>query len=97
MGRGSWPTTLTDKSEGIYAVIDMLVGPDTVRKLDHQLGLNEVVLGTRVTRPLELFAGAREEDEEAPSAEVRRPKKQAMRLWALHLALTKRDRPLVSG
>jgi len=39
------------KSEGIYAVIDMMAEPDTVRELDRQLGLNEAVLRTKVLRP----------------------------------------------
>lgn len=39
------------KSEGIYAVIDLTATPDTVKELDRQLGLNESVVRTKVTRP----------------------------------------------
>ena len=38
------------KSEGIYAVIDFHATPDTAKELDRQLGLNEVVLRTKVLR-----------------------------------------------
>ncbi|KQO36620.1 MULTISPECIES: 30S ribosomal protein S6 [unclassified Aeromicrobium] len=39
------------KNEGIYAVIDLTATPDTVKELDRQLGLNESVVRTKVTRP----------------------------------------------
>jgi small subunit ribosomal protein S6 len=38
------------RSEGIYAVIDMVAMPDAVAELDRQLGLNEAVLRTKVLR-----------------------------------------------
>src|SRR5579859_8290426 len=38
------------RSEGIYAVIDMMALPDSVAELDRQLGLNEAVLRTKVMR-----------------------------------------------
>ncbi len=39
------------KSEGIYAVLDLSATPDSVKELDRQLGLNESVVRTKVTRP----------------------------------------------
>ena len=39
------------KSEGIYAVIDMLCEPAAIKELDRQLNLNEAVLRTKVVRP----------------------------------------------
>ena len=38
------------KSEGIYAVVDFTSSPATAKELDRQLGLNEVVLRTKVLR-----------------------------------------------
>ena len=38
------------KSEGIYAVVDFTATPATAKELDRQLGLNEVVLRTKVLR-----------------------------------------------
>ena len=38
------------RSEGIYAVIDMMAMPESVAELDRQLGLNEAVLRTKVMR-----------------------------------------------
>ena len=38
------------KSEGIYAVVDFTASPATAKELDRQLGLNEVVLRTKVLR-----------------------------------------------
>ena len=38
------------RSEGIYAVIDMMATPDSVAELDRQLSLNEAVLRTKVMR-----------------------------------------------
>lgn len=38
-------------SEGIYAVVDLTAEPATVKELDRQLGLNESVVRTKVTRP----------------------------------------------
>jgi small subunit ribosomal protein S6 len=42
---------INKKNEGIYAVIDLTATPDTVKELDRQLGLNESVVRTKVTRP----------------------------------------------
>lgn len=39
------------KPEGIYAVIDLLAEPATMKELDRQLNLNEAVLRTKVLRP----------------------------------------------
>jgi small subunit ribosomal protein S6 len=39
------------KSEGFYAVVDLMAEPSTVLELDRQLNLNEAVLRTKVTRP----------------------------------------------
>jgi small subunit ribosomal protein S6 len=50
-GRRRLAYDIEKKSEGIYAVIDMLAEPDTVRELDRQLSLNEAVLRTKVLRP----------------------------------------------
>ena len=49
-GRRRLAYDIDKKSEGIYAVIDMLAELDTVRELDRQLGLNEAVLRTKVLR-----------------------------------------------
>jgi small subunit ribosomal protein S6 len=38
------------KSEGIYAVVDFTATSATAQELDRQLGLNEVVLRTKVLR-----------------------------------------------
>ena len=50
-GRRRLAYDIDHKSEGIYADIDMLAEPDTVRELDRQLSLNEAVLRTKVLRP----------------------------------------------
>jgi small subunit ribosomal protein S6 len=50
-GRRRLAYDIDKKSEGIYAVVDMLAEPDTVRELDRQLSLNEAVLRTKVLRP----------------------------------------------
>ena len=42
---------INKKNEGIYAVIDRTATPDSVKELDRQLGLNESVVRTKVTRP----------------------------------------------
>ncbi len=39
------------KSEGIYAVVDLMAEPGTVLELDRQLNLNEGILRTKVMRP----------------------------------------------
>ena len=50
-GRRRLAYDIDKKSEGIYAVIDMLAEPDTVRELDRQLSIDEAVLRTKVLRP----------------------------------------------
>jgi small subunit ribosomal protein S6 len=49
-GRRRLAYEIDKRSEGIYAVIDMKAGPDSVAELDRQLGLNEAVLRTKVLR-----------------------------------------------
>lgn len=41
---------INKKSEGIYAVVELTAEPGTVKELDRQLGLNESVVRTKVTR-----------------------------------------------
>jgi small subunit ribosomal protein S6 len=53
-GRRRLAFDIKKKSEGIYAVVDFTASSDTAKELDRQLGLNEVVLRTKVLR-----AGAR--------------------------------------
>ncbi len=49
-GRRRLAYEIDKKSEGIYAVVNMIAEPDSVRELDRQLGLNEAVLRTKVLR-----------------------------------------------
>lgn len=42
---------INKKSEGIYAVIDLIADPAAVKELDRQLTLNESVVRTKVIRP----------------------------------------------
>ncbi|WP_066583360.1 30S ribosomal protein S6 [Cellulomonas timonensis] len=49
-GRRRLAYDIQKKSEGIYAVIDFTATPATAKELDRQLGLNEVVLRTKVLR-----------------------------------------------
>ncbi len=49
-GRRRLAYEIDKKPEGIYAVVDMLAEPDSIRELDRQLGLNEAVLRTKVLR-----------------------------------------------
>ncbi|MBP2389881.1 small subunit ribosomal protein S6 [Aeromicrobium fastidiosum] len=42
---------INKKNEGIYAVVQLKAEPATVKELDRQLGLNESVVRTKVTRP----------------------------------------------
>jgi len=49
-GRRRLSYEIDKKTEGIYAVIDMMALPDSVAELDRQLGLNEAVLRTKVMR-----------------------------------------------
>ena len=50
-GRRRLAYEINKKPEGIYAVVDLLAEPATVKELDRQLGLNESVLRTKVIRP----------------------------------------------
>jgi small subunit ribosomal protein S6 len=49
-GRRRLAYEIDHKSEGIYAVIDMVAEPASVAELDRQLSLNEAVLRTKVLR-----------------------------------------------
>ena len=49
-GRRRLAFDIKKKSEGIYAVVDFHAEPATAAELDRQLGLNEVVLRTKVLR-----------------------------------------------
>ena len=49
-GRRRLAYDIRKKSEGIYAVVDFHAEPATAAELDRQLGLNEVVLRTKVLR-----------------------------------------------
>jgi small subunit ribosomal protein S6 len=50
-GRRRLAYEIEKKADGIYAVIDMVAEPASVRELDRQLGLNEAVLRTKILRP----------------------------------------------
>jgi len=50
-GRRRLAYPILKKSEGIYAVVDMMTTPDVAQELDRQLGLNEAVLRTKLIRP----------------------------------------------
>jgi small subunit ribosomal protein S6 len=50
-GRRRLAYEINKKSEGIYAVIDLLAEPASVKELDRQLNLNETVLRTKLMRP----------------------------------------------
>ena len=49
-GRRRLAYEINKKAEGIYAVVDFTAEPATAKELDRQLGLNEVVLRTKVLR-----------------------------------------------
>ena len=49
-GRRRLAFEIQKKSEGIYAVVNFTATPATAKELDRQLGLNEVVLRTKVLR-----------------------------------------------
>ena len=49
-GRRRLAYDIKKKSEGIYAVVDFTAEPATAKELDRQLGLNVVVLRTKVLR-----------------------------------------------
>ena len=72
-GRRRLAYDINKKSEGIYAVIDFTATPATAKELDRQLGLNEVVLRTKVMRREESKVAAVAADEtpaEAPAEEA---------------------------
>ena len=49
-GRRRLAYEIKKKAEGIYAVVSFAAEPATAKELDRQLGLNEVVLRTKVLR-----------------------------------------------
>ena len=49
-GRRRLAYEIKKKAEGIYAVVNFTSEPATAKELDRQLGLNEVVLRTKVMR-----------------------------------------------
>ena len=65
-GRRRLAYDINKKSEGIYAVIDFTATPATAKELDRQLGLNEVVLRTKVMRREESKVAAVAAADEAP-------------------------------
>jgi len=50
-GRRRMAYEINHKGDGIYAVLDITATPEAVAELDRQLGLNEAVMRTKVTRP----------------------------------------------
>ena len=66
-GRRRLAYDINKKSEGIYAVIDFTATPATAKELDRQLGLNEVVLRTKVMRREESKVAAVAAADEAPA------------------------------
>ncbi len=50
-GRRRMAYEINHKGDGIYAVLDITATPAAVAELDRQLGLNEAVMRTKVTRP----------------------------------------------
>lgn len=50
-GRRRLAYDIKKKSEGIYAVVRMTAQPATAQELDRQLGLNELVMRTKLLRP----------------------------------------------
>ncbi len=50
-GRRRLAYDIKKKSEGIYAVVKMTAEPATAQELDRQLGLNELVIRTKLIRP----------------------------------------------
>ena len=49
-GRRRLAFEILKKTEGIYAVVDFTATSATAKELDRQLGLNEVVLRTKIMR-----------------------------------------------
>ncbi|PYI68164.1 30S ribosomal protein S6 [Arthrobacter livingstonensis] len=52
-GRRRLAYEIQKKAEGIYAVVNFTAAPATAQELDRQLGLNETILRTKITRPEE--------------------------------------------
>jgi small subunit ribosomal protein S6 len=50
-GRRRLAYEIAKKAEGIYAVVDLVAEPASVKELDRQLNLNETVLRTKLIRP----------------------------------------------
>jgi small subunit ribosomal protein S6 len=50
-GRRRLAYEIGKKAEGIYAVVDLVAEPASVKELDRQLNLNETVLRTKLIRP----------------------------------------------
>jgi small subunit ribosomal protein S6 len=50
-GRRRLAYEIAKKVEGIYAVVDLVAEPASVKELDRQLNLNETVLRTKLIRP----------------------------------------------
>ena len=50
-GRRRLAYEIGHKAEGIYAVVDLVAEPASVKELDRQLNLNETVLRTKLIRP----------------------------------------------
>lgn len=49
-GRRRLAYEIRKQAEGIYALVDLQSDPDTIKELDRQLSLQEVVLRTKVVR-----------------------------------------------
>ena len=50
-GRRRLSFEIDKRWEGIYAVVDLVAEPATVKELDRQLNLSEAVMRTKVLRP----------------------------------------------
>ena len=50
-GRRRLAYEIQEKSEGIYAVINLTAQPDDVKELDRQFRINESIMRTKVIRP----------------------------------------------
>ena len=50
-GRRRLAYEIGKKAEGIYAVVDLIAEPASVKELDRQLNLTETVLRTKLLRP----------------------------------------------
>ena len=62
------------KNEGIYAVVNFTASSDTTKELDRQLGLNELVMRTKVLRAEEAIARVAAEAKRAEEKAARKPK-----------------------